>query len=158
MEIKKVAPTTSLPAQVVNTYNTSNTDTYSCDYINGLHNFSTTEEVIGTWLGKPHYRKVIHSGQLSLSSTLTAISAGLSNIDVVTDIRFTLYFQNNIWFTFWNLDEIHYKKSTDKIELATSSSATFSDSYIIIEYTKTTDNTNTRSIQENEEELVEDKK
>lgn len=34
MRIKKTSATTSLPAQVVNTYNTSDSDTYSCDYLN----------------------------------------------------------------------------------------------------------------------------
>ena len=43
MRIKKTSATTSLPAQVVNTYNTSDSDTYSCDYINNSESYSTSE-------------------------------------------------------------------------------------------------------------------
>lgn len=34
MRIKKTSQTTTLPAQVVNTYNDSTEDAYSCDYVN----------------------------------------------------------------------------------------------------------------------------
>lgn len=36
MRIKKVSQTTSTQAQVVNGYSTSTTDSYSCNYVNGL--------------------------------------------------------------------------------------------------------------------------
>lgn len=58
MRIKKTSQTTPIQAQVVNTQSNSTTDSYSCDYVNGLNEYSTTETVCGTFLGKPLYRKV----------------------------------------------------------------------------------------------------
>lgn len=47
MRIKKTSQTTTLPAQVVNAQSNSSTDTYSCDYINGVlaYNGSNTGTV-----------------------------------------------------------------------------------------------------------------
>lgn len=44
--------------QVNNTHSTSTSDTYSCNYINNLNNYSTEERVVGEWLGKTLYRKM----------------------------------------------------------------------------------------------------
>ena len=59
-------------ANVLNTHSTSQTDTYSANYINnnvGKEIYSATEQVIGTWIdGKPLYRKVI-TGTLGESGT-----------------------------------------------------------------------------------------
>ena len=49
----------------LNVKSTNTQDTYSCDYINKLHTYSTKEQVIGTWVdGKPLYRKTINIGAL----------------------------------------------------------------------------------------------
>ena len=59
MRIKKVSQTTSTQAQVVDGYSASTTDSYSCNYVNGMNTYSTDEIRIGTWIdGKPIYRKV----------------------------------------------------------------------------------------------------
>ena len=57
--IIKVSQTTATQAQVVDGYSASTTDSYSCNYVNGMNTYSTDEIRIGTWIdGKPIYRKV----------------------------------------------------------------------------------------------------
>ena len=61
-QIKKIAPVTPANGNISNQYGTSQTDTYSQDYINKFTDYSTTEQVVGKWTnGKPIYRKVIDS-------------------------------------------------------------------------------------------------
>ena len=60
MRIRKTGAVTPTKANIVDSYNTSTTDGYSANYINGLNTYSTTEQRIGTYLGKPLYRKVIY--------------------------------------------------------------------------------------------------
>lgn len=70
MKIKKTYQGVIPNNKIVNTSSTSKTDTYSCDYTNKLHSYSTEEQVIGKWIdGKPLYRKVI---EIDLSETDTA--------------------------------------------------------------------------------------
>lgn len=56
--IIKATKTTPVQAEVVNTHSTSTSDSYSCNYINNLNNYSTEERVVGEWLGKTLYRKM----------------------------------------------------------------------------------------------------
>ena len=63
--------------------------------------YSTTETRIGTWMGKPLYRKVITVGNLSSvsSGSYKAVSTGLSNA-IIQDVRcIEYYFSNNIRYT-----------------------------------------------------------
>lgn len=60
MRIKKVSQVAGLVGGVSNTYSESTTDAYSCDYVNDLNTYSTTEQAVGTWInGKPLYRKIV---------------------------------------------------------------------------------------------------
>lgn len=61
MLIKKTYQGTLPDNKIVNTYSTSQTDTYSCNYINDCNTYSTSEiKTDKTWIdGKPIYRKVI---------------------------------------------------------------------------------------------------
>ena len=62
MRIKKIAPVTPANGNIENSYGTSQTDTYSQEYINKFTDYSTDEQVVGKWIdGKPLYRKVIES-------------------------------------------------------------------------------------------------
>lgn len=61
MRIKKIAPVTPANGNIENTYETSQTNGYSQEYINKFTDYSTTEQVIGKYLGKPLYRKVIET-------------------------------------------------------------------------------------------------
>lgn len=69
MKIKKMFQGEIPENKILNTYSESQTDTYSCDYINNLVqggneqsggvSYSTEEQIIGTWIdGKPLYRRV----------------------------------------------------------------------------------------------------
>ena len=58
MRIKKTSQTTASGAQAVNTFSESTENTYSCYYSNKLNTYSTDEIRIGTWMGKPLYRKM----------------------------------------------------------------------------------------------------
>lgn len=110
------------------------------DYVDGKQTYSTTETVIGTWLDKPLYRKVINTGALNLSTSELLLDAGITNVDKVRTIEIMMYFTSgSIWYKNWNIEELGYKKPNNKISLVGSKSATFSDSYTTIEYTKTTD-------------------
>lgn len=85
MRIKKVSQTTPTQAQVVDGYSASTTDSYSCNYVNGLNTFSTTEQRIGTWIdGKLLYRKVVNLGNLP-NATTKNVSHGLTiaNVNIV---------------------------------------------------------------------------
>ncbi len=53
--IKKVSQTIPTSAQIVDGYAESSTDGYSCDYINELNTYSTTEQRIGTWIDRKTY-------------------------------------------------------------------------------------------------------
>ncbi len=67
-------------SSVKNTYTESGTDTYGCDYVNGLKTYSTTEKRIGTWVdNKPIYRAV-YSGNIANGATL------FTNVDAIIDI------------------------------------------------------------------------
>lgn len=141
MRIKKTSETRALAGIILNAQNNSTTDTYSCDYINKLNTYSTTEQKVGTWIDdKPIYRKVIEANNVSLSSSGVNIPSGIANVGVVTKLDINMKYNDNSWFSFWHLTDIKLSNNND-ITLYTdsSSTATFPKIYIIIEYTKTTD-------------------
>jgi hypothetical protein len=88
-KIIKAKNTTPTMASIVNAKNNSTTDGYSCDYVNKLHTYSTTEQRVGTWInGKPVYRKVIES---ELTGTgQKNIAHNISNIDNVISVTGTI--------------------------------------------------------------------
>lgn len=58
MKIQKKFQGTIPENKIMDAYSSSNTDTYSCNYVNKLNNYSTSEQIIGTWIdGKPLYRR-----------------------------------------------------------------------------------------------------
>ena len=61
MRIKKTSQTTPTASQIVNTYSTSQTDAYSCNYVNNEVKkiYSADEKVVGKFFGKPLYSKTI---------------------------------------------------------------------------------------------------
>lgn len=59
MRIRKAFQGTIPPNKILDTYSTSKTDTYSCNYVNNFTNYSTSEVAVGRWInGKTIYRKV----------------------------------------------------------------------------------------------------
>ena len=102
--------------------------------------YSTSEiKTNKIWIdGKPIYRKVINSGSLSLSTTPTNVNTYTSNIDKVIDINFMYRFTDYTWFKNWNLNELMCRPN-GIVVITTYESATFPETYITLEYTKTTD-------------------
>lgn len=70
----------------------SNNNVYTLDnYLNNRETYSTSEQVIGTWIdGKPIYRKVINSvlngTYIESGYRFTWINDGVNNIDTIKDV------------------------------------------------------------------------
>lgn len=58
----------------------SDTDVYSCNYINNLNTYSTEEKRVGTWIdGKPLYRKTITFNTIIQMNKTTSITHNIEN-------------------------------------------------------------------------------
>lgn len=133
---------------------TKTTDTAGSGYwaTNGdraIH-YSTTEQVIGTWVdGKPLYEKTVYFG--SLSSGEQTVTMGLSNPNVIANIFIRAQVPSGAWcvLPMAYLDSTTtsrygamadgYNANTDKVTINIGSSRSFTSGYITIQYTKTTD-------------------
>ena len=85
-------------AQVVNEQKNSETDTYSCDYVNNLNVYSTSETKIGKWKdGKIIYRKVFEKtfSNIKQADYPLAIPIDL-DFDKITDIK--IKYETDTWF------------------------------------------------------------
>ena len=112
------------------------------------HNYSTTEQVIGTWIdGKPLYEKVIDFGTLP-SNYIKSIDTGVSNIGLVTKVDGFAYSSSatiNIPYIEANSSstkqtiDIWHNTSSNKVEVNTNFNASSFYGFIVIQYTKTTD-------------------
>ena len=138
-------------AQILNAFTSSTTNTYSATYINNMNKYydSTSLEIrIGTWFdGKPIYRKVIQTGQISSTSKSVAhniTSLGSSVLDTVVKLT-GIAKSGSVSYTLprvstSNLNQfIDLRANATQIVLSAGSDANFDDSHVIIEYTKTTD-------------------
>lgn len=100
--------------------------------------YSTEETVVGEWIdGKKIYRKVVDFGAWTISSTVSSKSTSISNIDEVVSCKIFRKL-NTDWFTTYN-DVAITIKPNGYVEMSQSSSVSWTDVYIILEYTKTTD-------------------
>lgn len=150
IKAKQTTPTTS---NIVNEYSTSTTDGYSANYVNnyveGLHTYSATETIVGTWIdGKPLYRKVITyskngGGDFSFNHNIANIGnywlGGESNINS----NGTVYSLNMINTT-QNLDYQWRKAGITSTQIIGyigeyTAGATAWIGTFVIYYTKTTD-------------------
>ena len=145
--ISRLSDTSATPIEISNLMIEENpTPTAYTPYQNldGYDNYSTGEVMIGTWIdGKPLYRKVVDTGQIS--STTKTVAHNVIAMDICTDIRGIAYFNNN---TFYILPRVGtaslnhqctlYCNRTN-IYLQAGSDCNFDGSFVIIEYTKTTD-------------------
>ena len=143
--IIKAFQSAGVVAQVSNTKSDSTTDTYSCDYINGINKYSTEEKVVGEWIdGKPIYRKVYTSYEL-LGEAPTRylvldtdeskeIINGYGSLKIGT-------FDASIPTPDAGLGYVSplQKNSSNQIYLTTSSTRNLGDLKYVVEYTKTTD-------------------
>ena len=79
--IIKAFQSAGVVASVVNTQTGSDTNVYSCNYVNKLVTYSTEEQSVGKWINnKPIYRKVITFKGLAEKMVMT-IDCNINNCD-----------------------------------------------------------------------------
>lgn len=109
--------------------------------------YSTTETVIGTWLGKPLYRKVVNMGNLP-DNYYKDVNHNISNLEEVANIYLRAKTSNDLYYMsnmkgvstmFGEGTGIVARADATKIQVATNSDYSTHTAYAIIEYTKTTD-------------------
>lgn len=138
--VENQAITNYVDGKILDAYSTSSTSTYSCDYINNhsgsVDTYSTTETLTNkVWIdSKPIYRKVINIGSRTYSAGNNDIAHNISNIETITEIIFEIK-KDDMWWERW--DNI-YNISVSSTNFRTyfNSSAQVQDSFVIIEYTK----------------------
>ena len=148
--IRKTQQPSDYPSnQIHDAYSTSTTDTYSCNYINKVifEEYSTTETKIGTWMGKPLYRKVLSTVGLPVA-TKKSINYNITNPDkiwIAGGFAFNALRIVTVPMTGYNGDlsqklDAWVEKQENVVKLYSNggwgNDWTF---YIIINYTKTTD-------------------
>ena len=143
MKIRKKEPSIGIVGKILNAFSSSKQDTYSADYINSAleEHYSTEETFTGKyWIdGKKIYRKVINVGTHTFSNGDNKFAHGISNLETVIDIKYSMYFSNaGQWYTYWSTIVGKLATNTHVI-LSTNDSNTFYRLKITIEYTKTTD-------------------
>ena len=128
-----------------NSKTTGTTNTYSCDYINSLDEkildiYSTSEQIIGTWLGKPLYRKVIE--YTFLEANIANAVTTIPNLEYFTKIEgfFVEGFNRFLVPYSYNNEGINcYTSNNTLYEVHNYSFPNNKTAFITIEYTKTTD-------------------
>lgn len=143
--IIKAAQSIGVVGNIVNQETESNKDTYSCDYINDKFDYSTEEQIIGTWIdGKPLYRKVVTGTVLKHGTWNQTIILQDNNIDNIISVKGMVGYNNGKHqigayanTNFYSLLQYNY----DEHALYFYGADNYVDylATVIIEYTKTTD-------------------
>lgn len=152
MRIRKTTQTTTTSAQVVNNKSASQNNTYSCNYINNMNTYSTTETVVGTWAdGKPIYRKTYN---FTATSSTNTFSLSLSNIDNIwiSDKSFIIEIASEAGRKYfyplngnynpsgdWIFVRIKNDNNSPSLEIKADSQDRIADIHATFEYTKTSD-------------------
>lgn len=111
------------------------------------HNYSTTEQVIGTWIdGKPLYEITQNIGQLTQDTSFHAISHGISNIENVFSVKGIMVMSTS---PFRSYPIPTYRPNTSQgvllsvndteIQYMNNWQANAHTVYVTFQYTKTTD-------------------
>lgn len=112
--------------------------------IKSIHNYSTDEQVVGTWIdGKPIYEKVINSGYLANNNSIT-IDVSHLNINDVIQLKGIAFTDDKKQFrpiTLGTSDSnaIRIDFTNNNVRIITWSNWSSYNSFVIIQYTKTTD-------------------
>ena len=146
MRIRKKYQVIPTNAKLENGHSTSDKNGYTCEYLNGALDYSTTEQVVGKWIdNKPIYRKVI-SGTLPSTANPSNwyslnIQAGYFEIEncILQGIRPYYYY----------LDSSNNRTSLDFAIVdgylkyrVLNSNVTEMTYDLVLKYTKTTDTAN----------------
>lgn len=112
--------------------------------INNSTGYSTTEQVVGTWIGnKPIYRKVIECGALPNNSNKD-VAHNIQNLGITTDCRgMAIRTSDSRALTIPDSTpgaEIGCGVTNTNVYITTHNDrSSFNYSFLILEYTKTTD-------------------
>lgn len=137
--IIKAFQSSGVVANVANTKSTSNTDTYSCNYINSFDKYSTSEtKTSKVWIdNKPIYRKVATGTIQAGGGTYPHVATGITNIDKVTNTHLIVnYGENN---QYYGSSLVYYLDKNSDNDIIFISPDRTGNVYIVVEYTKTTD-------------------
>lgn len=136
-----------------NSYSSSTSEVYSCDYTNKLikpiTTYSETEQVVGTWIdGKPIYRKVVQKNT-TINAGNNRVTHGISNLETLVNVYGTIYFTNSSEQTpltssspnamNWSCAVSGVSSTEFNISAGSSLSNAGATVTITLEYTKTTD-------------------
>lgn len=144
MKIKKMYQGQVPLNKILNVKSNSQIDTYSCDYVNKLNDYSTDEVITGNWIdGKPIYRKVI-SLTASTSTKSLSISSIISNVEDIwincSKSFYKIAAGGSGIISDWEVSGARFKAVIDVGTLYyVCSSLAYSKAEITLEYTKTTD-------------------
>lgn len=113
--------------------------------INENNSYSTTEKPTGAkWIdGKPIYRKVVDCGALP-NATSKSVAHNITNLDQVTKLQGIAKGTNQIPLPFMDIStptngvQLYYTAASIVVQTGGNRTA-YTNTYIIIEYTKTTD-------------------
>lgn len=132
-------------SNVVNEYSESDTDVYSCDYVNEMDKYSTIETKTNkVWTdGKPIYRKVL-SGTLPTGAGSNSFASAFTTGDMIINVSGMVKSSYNSWWgisTYFseNAYNISYRTNATRSSLTLECGANYSTSsqyIIIVEYTK----------------------
>ena len=145
MRIKKTSQYIEGGASLSNVYGTSDSNGYTQEYINNLETYSTNEIKVGTWLGKPLYRKVLifpnGTGQTTLQ-TYTLSDYGITNVDEIFIVQPSYYMLSGRTYPFQYNDGTAYECNvgTTQLRILLGYADIANSKFVItLEYTKTTD-------------------
>ena len=146
MRIKKTSQTTTMSAQVVNTYDESQENAYSCDYINNSDSYSTSEvKTNKRWIdGKPIYRVCKNIGYLPNNGRIVPSFEGLiPTTATITKLDGITHRYANDVHDYRPLAEMVitflYRPAMSALYVDTNQDVSNWECIAIIEYTKTTD-------------------
>ena len=117
------------------------------NYLDEKNNYSTNEIVIGKWIdNKPIYRKVINTGALP-NNTTSYILHNINNLKRVVNIKGYAFRSSDSFnislpyvSSFSKENDIQVAVLGGDIRIVTGSDrSAFVESYVVLEYTKTTD-------------------
>lgn len=149
MKIKKTFQGVIPENKILNAESTSQTDTYSCDYINekAKEIYSTEEQVIGTWLGKPLYRRILTGNYTENEDTLILSKGDIDFLIVKkciarmsTGATIQIPYGNSDFNWIWYFDNEGLKLVNIHATTGKPDKLLYGQPYwCIVEYTKTTD-------------------
>lgn len=105
---------------------------------NVQHNYSTSEQLIGTWDGKPLYEKTFTSAGQITTSWRTALDMSGMNIDKVLLVNPT-YYEGSTYMNSSNGAECRYNGGNQLVQVKTANYTIDGGVIVTIRYTKTTD-------------------